>query len=113
MEIMYKNGNNAGKNGNNVAKNGNNVAKNGNKKGSSKIFIIVAVVLLVIILGVGGYFVYRYMKQKNPSELNTKQFVPYIHDASIDKRISNGSIPKSSDGNEYNINFWIYVNDYH
>ena len=52
------------------------------------------------------------MKQASPSELVTKQFIPYIHDASIDKRISNGSIPRSSEGNEYNINFWIYVNDY-
>ena len=104
------------KGNNNTSKvNANNSNSNSNSKNSgssSKIFIIVAVVLLIIILLVAGYFVHRYMKQKNPSELKTKQFIPYIHDASIDKRISNGSIPRSSDGNEYNINFWIYVNDY-
>lgn len=106
------NGNNTGNTNGNSNTNGNNKVNNANAGKSSKIFIIVAVVLLVIILAVAGYFVYRYMKQKNPSELVTKQFIPYIHDASIDKRISNGSIPRSSDGNEYNINFWVYVNDY-
>ena len=35
-----------------------------------------------------------------------------MHDASINKRISYGSIPQSSQGNEYNLNFWVYVNDY-
>ena len=35
-----------------------------------------------------------------------------IHDATIDKEINYGSIPESSQGNEYNINMWVYVNDY-
>ena len=105
--------NNTGKNNLNKVNGNSNANSNNAKSGkSSKIFVIVAVVLLVIILAVAGYFVYRYMKQNNPSELVTKQFIPYIHDASIDKRISNGSIPRSSDGNEYNMNFWVYVNDY-
>jgi hypothetical protein len=52
------------------------------------------------------------MNQKKTSNIVTKQFIPYIHDASIQKRISNGSMPSSTSGNEYNINFWIYVNDY-
>ena len=103
-------GNGSSNNTNKGTSNGNGT--NSNSNNSSTIFIIVAVVLLIIVLGVAGYFVHRYMKQKNPSELSTKQFIPYIHDASIDKRISNGSIPTSSDGNEYNLNFWIYVNDY-
>jgi hypothetical protein len=98
---------NSGKNNSN-----NQVKTNSNSNKSSMIFIVVAVILLVVVLGIAGYFVHRYMKQKNPSELETKQFIPYIHDASIDKRISSGSIPSSADGNEYNMNFWIYVNDY-
>lgn len=105
--------NNSKSNGNSNGNNKVNANSNANNSGgSSKMFIIIAVVLLIIILVVAGYFIHRYMKQRNPSELKTKQFIPYIHDASIDKRISNGSIPQSSDGNEYNINFWIYVNDY-
>jgi hypothetical protein len=61
---------------------------------------------------VGGYFLYKYMNEKQIGAPTTKQFIPYIHDASIEKTISNGSIPQSANGNEYNINFWIYVNDY-
>ena len=94
---------------NNTASNNTNT---NSKKSSSTIFIVVAVILLLIILGIAGYFIYRHMNQKKNGELVTKQFIPYIHDASILKRISNGSIPTSSSGNEYNINFWVYVNDY-
>lgn len=111
---FFSGSNNTSKN--NVGKNNvKNTAKNNAKgvsKNSSTIFIIIALILLVIILAVAGYFIYRHMKSSAASELVTKQFIPYIHDASIDKRISKGTIPKSSDGNEYNINFWIYVNDY-
>ena len=74
--------------------------------------MIVAVVVLVIILVVAGYFFYKYYKGNPRSFVVTKQFIPSIHDASIDKRINYGSIPESSQGNEYNINMWVYVNDY-
>lgn len=96
----------------------NNVSKvnsraNTNTKGSSStIFIVIAAICGIIILAVAGYFLYRYMQGGESSELVTKQFIPYIHDASIDKQINSGSIPASSSGNEYNINFWLYVNDY-
>ena len=104
-------------NSNNLRNNNLNNRNSGNsgnnkKSSSSSIFIIIIVVLLIVILCVAGYFIYRYMNSKKASELVTKQFIPYIHDASIQKRISNGSIPTSSSGNEYNINFWVYVNDY-
>ena len=109
--------NNTGRANNNTGRANNNTGK-GNNSGkksavsSSTIFMIVAVVLLIVVLVVAGYFIYRYMKKKQPGAAETKQFIPYIHDASIDKIISYGSIPQSSQGNEYNINFWIYVNDY-
>ena len=110
-------GNKANNRGNNKANNRGNKANNkgsmmGKLKDKSSIFVIVGVVLLLIILAVAGYFIYKYMKAKTPGAADTKQFIPYIHDASIEKRISHGSIPQSSQGNEYNMNFWIYVNDY-
>jgi hypothetical protein len=73
---------------------------------------IIAIVLLIIILAVSGYYIYKYVKTTKLIGEKTKQFIPYIHDASIDKRFNYGSLPESSHGNEYNINFWIYVNDY-
>lgn len=109
--ISNNSANNRGNNrGNN--KGNNNKANNKGKGKLTNVFIIVAVVLLIIILAVAGYFVYKYMKSKTPGAADTKQFIPYIHDASIEKRISHGSIPQSSQGNEYNLNFWVYVNDY-
>ena len=107
--------NNNVRSSNNNARSSNNNAsksKGSSKSSSSTIFIIVAVILLVIILAVGGYFLYKHMNDKKIGAPATKQFIPYIHDASIEKKISNGSIPQSANGNEYNINFWIYVNDY-
>jgi len=100
-------------NSNNLRNLNNNLKNVSNKKSSSSsIFIVIAVILLVVILCIAGYFIYRYMNEKKASELVTKQFIPYIHDASIQKRMGNGSMPTSSSGNEYNLNFWIYVNDY-
>jgi hypothetical protein len=86
---------------------------NGPKFGASsnKVFIIIGVILLLIILGVGGYFLYRYFTNKKVFS-KSKLLIPYIHDAQIDKLFSNSSIPRSASGNEYNINMWIYVNDY-
>ena len=78
---------------------------------SKKVFIAIGVILLVIILGVGGYFLYKYFKNKKVFS-KSKLLIPYIHDAQIDKLFSNSSIPRSASGNEYNINIWIYVNDY-
>ena len=78
---------------------------------SSKVFIVIGVILLLIILGVGGYFLYKYFKNKKVFS-KSKLLIPYIHDAQIDKLFSNSSIPRSASGNEYNINMWIYVNDY-
>ena len=91
---------------------GNNNSKSSKSFGNSTIFMVLAILLLLVVLGVAGYFIYKHMKGKTPGAAETKQFIPYIHDASIDKRISYGSIPQSSQGNEYNMNLWIYVNDY-
>ena len=81
-------------------------------KPKSNTVMIVGVVILVIVLAVAGYFIYKYYTKTNRSYIVTKQFIPSIHDASIDKRINYSSVPESSQGNEYNINVWLYVNDY-
>jgi hypothetical protein len=84
----------------------------GNLSGSSsKVFGIIGVILLVIVLGVAGYFLYNYFTNKKVFS-KSKLLIPYIHDASIDKLFTNSSIPNSVSGNEYNINMWLYVNDY-
>lgn len=99
---------------NNLTNNSSSASVKNNSKSnsSSTIIMVVVIILLIIILAVAGYFLYKYLNKGNLSKATTKQFIPYIHDASVDKRIASGSIPRSADGNEYNINFWVYVNDY-
>jgi len=78
---------------------------------SNKVFIAIGVIILVIVLAVGGYFLYRYLTTKK--ELYTsKMLIPYIYDAQLDKMFTNSSIPSNVSGNEYNINMWIYISDY-
>ena len=104
---------------NNISNNSNNDLNMLNKitntisnKKPSNIIIYIGIVILIIVLIVAGYFIYRHYKTNRTSMVVTKKFIPLIHNASIDKRINYGSIPESSQGNEYNVNMWVYVNDY-
>ena len=90
--------------------------------------MIIGISLLVIIIVVVVVVLIRYVKNNNlrvkfssdfpfllfktDNNVTTKQMMPYIHDATIDKRFNYGSVPESSEGNEYNINIWLYVNEY-
>ena len=72
------------------------------------IFILISIILFVI----AGYYIYQYVTSDNVSGAKTVEFIKYIHDAKDYKKISNGAIPASAQGNEYNINFWMYISDY-
>ena len=97
---------------NNLVNNANNKANNKKQKSSSNMIVYIGIAILIIVLIVAGYFIYKHFKKTRVSQVVSKTFIPIIHDASIDKRINYGSIPESSQGNEYNINMWVYVNDY-
>lgn len=108
-------------NGNNISlnsgKGANNIRNNlrqssSSSKGSSNGVIIVAVILLLIIVGVCVFLVYKYLSQKKKLGVKDKQLISYIHDASMEKRFNFGSLPVSAQGNEYNLNLWVYINDY-
>lgn len=88
-----------------------NSPNNSSKGSSNKIIIIVAVVIVVALLGVFGYYLYQYFNKKK-NLFKTKTLISGIYDASVDKQITNSSMPSSMSGNEYNINVWVYVNDY-
>ena len=84
--------------------------KNSKKGGSIVPIIIVLVVILVICII--AYFIFNFINRDTVAGIKTKEFIRYIHDAKVYKKVSNSSIPSSAQGNEYNINFWIYINDY-
>ena len=94
---------------NNLGLNNNNNSNNSNGGDYNMIIIIV---IALIILGVLVYFGYKYLNSYKASQSVTKTFIPFIHDAKEPKRFTNGSIPKSTQGNEYNYNLWVYVADY-
>lgn len=77
-----------------------------------KIIIGLAVVLLIVLIAVGGYMLYKKITYYKANDLVTKTFIPYIHNATNGKTIQSAAIPKSVTGNEYNYNMWIYISDY-
>ena len=95
-------------NNNNMGSNNNNL----NNSDGGDYNMVIIIVIALIILGVLAYFGYKYLNNYQASQSVTKTFVPFIHDAKEPKRFTNGSIPKSTQGNEYNYNLWVYVADY-
>ena len=79
---------------------------------SKKIVIGILVVIGIILLCVGGYYLYNHLTSYKASEEKTKMLIPYIQDAKTERIIQSGSIPAPSQGNEFNMNFWIYISDY-
>lgn len=77
-----------------------------------KVIITILIISLIVLVGVGGYFLYKKITYYKASDVKTKTFIPYIHSAQNGKTIQGGSIPKSVQGNEYNYNMWIYISDY-
>lgn len=82
------------------------------ESGGKKMILVVIVIVVIFLLAVLGYFIYKHFTGSAIVGLKTNKVIPYIHDAKVAKKIANGAIPASSQGNEYNYNFWIYVNDY-
>ena len=101
-------------NANNISLNNKTTRLNSSnsKKGSSNIVLIIAVILLLIILCVCVYLLYNYFSKNKKLGIKEKRLISYIHDASMEKRFNYGSLPISAQGNEYNLNLWIYINDY-
>ena len=77
--------------------------------GTSELIVSGVMIILVIAIIIGLYYYFQsYSVRGNV----TRDFLPFIHDAKIAKRVNQGAIPSSSQGNEYNLNFWVYINDY-
>lgn len=67
-------------------------------------------IMFILLLVVGVY--YGYNKYKKTINTKRQYLIENITDAKQKKKINKNSIPKSLHGNEFNINFWIYINDY-
>jgi len=77
--------------------------------GTTELIVSGVMIILVVAIIIGlSYYFQSYSVRGNV----TRDFLPFIHDAKIAKRVNQGAIPSSSQGNEYNLNFWVYINDY-
>lgn len=72
-------------------------------------FVIVFLAFIIILL-----IVLRKTRQQNKLENKTTvELIKYIHDCkNKPKELKDVVIPASTLGNEYNLSFWMYVNDY-
>lgn len=98
--------------GNNNNLNLNNNLNNMNNSDGGNYNAIVITVIVVVVVIIAAYFLYKYLNSYAATKSVTKTLVPYIQDAKEPKRFTNGSIPKSTQGNEYNYNLWLYISDY-
>ena len=71
------------------------------------IFVVICVIISVFI-----YFLTQKYLIRPRKNISVKNLIPYIHDAKKELRVAKQSVPKSAEGNEYNFNFWIFLNDY-
>jgi hypothetical protein len=90
----------------------NNNSNSSSNSSGGNFNMVIIIIIAIVVLGVAVYYGYKYLNSYEASSSKTKTFIPYIHDAKDAKRFTNGSIPKSTQGNEYNYNLWVYVADY-
>jgi hypothetical protein len=99
----------------NNSNNKKNVVSNSKSNSGGKyknlIGIIIAAVAFVIILYLLHKLRVTYQANRLP-DATTVTLLKYVFDCKNNhKNIDNGLIPKSAIGNEYNLSFWIYINN--
>jgi len=80
---------------------------NKNLKKNITFFVILCLAMAIVI-----FLLYNHFTSETTTNISTKNLIPSIHDAKINIKVNEKSVPYSSQGIEYNINFWILINDY-
>ena len=86
--------------------------QNYSKKKGSNIGLIVIILIIFVASLVGLYFLYKHYTNSSVSGKVKKILIKKKHDGKQNVSIPSNSLPPSSQGHEFNINFWIYINDY-
>ena len=71
------------------------------------IFIVICIIISIFI-----YFLTQKYLVKPRKDISVTNLIPYIHDAKKELRVAKQSLPKSAQGIEYNVNLWMFLNDY-
>lgn len=78
-----------------------------NYKKNMAFFVILCVLMALFI-----FFLYKHYTSEKTTQKITQNLIPFIHDAKKNLKVNKRSVPYSSQGIEYNINFWMFLNDY-
>ena len=68
--------------------------------------------IICICISAFTYFLYNYYVIDRNVIIQSKDIIDKVHDAKFEVRLDRGSVPVSAQGIEFNINYWIYLNDY-
>ena len=81
---------------------------------SSRLNLVFLLIVLIVfaLLCVGLYFSYKYYNDYSISGKETKELITEIWDGRDIKHISSNQLPPSAQGHEYNVNLWLFINDY-
>jgi len=103
---------NATQNSNKQLNNKTNTGSNTNSgSGSSTFGIIILVVVILFLIG-GVYWIYTIYASKTFQSFLSAELMPDITDATNATNIPANTIPSSSYSNEYAISFWMNIDDY-
>jgi hypothetical protein len=71
-------------------------------------------IVLIIYTGIciGLYFAYKYYNKYGISEIKTVMLIDKSEDAETVLHFSEAELPRSTQGQDYNINTWLYIDDY-
>ena len=79
---------------------------------SVNVVLTLIVIVIFIVTLVGLYFVYKHYTDYSVSGKLTKMLINKLYDAKKHKHFSSNILPPSSQGHEFNINFWMFISDY-
>lgn len=79
---------------------------------SSNVFGIVLVVIVIMILLAGCYWLYQFYTTRSFQNILETEVMPDVKDAAAKFNIGTGSIPSSNYSNEYSISMWLNIDNY-
>tara|TARA_B110000495_G_C23007889_1_gene595697 strand:- start:1132 stop:2034 length:903 start_codon:yes stop_codon:yes gene_type:complete len=88
------------------------VSKSRSKSSRLNLVFLLIVLSVFALLCVGLYFAYKHYNDYSISGKETKDLITEMWDGRDKKHFSSNQLPPSAQGHEYNINLWLFINDY-
>jgi len=88
------------------------LSKSRSKSSRLNLVFLLIVLSVFVLLCVGLYFSYKHYNDYSISGKETKELITEVWDGRDIKHIPSNQLPPSAQGHEYNINLWLFINDY-